>query len=254
MALLGGISFWRKERASLRCPSPKNSPPDCFYSWNSVSAAGSFESLSFQFMKKVTPLGGISFWRKERASLCCPSPKNSPPDCFYSWNSVSAAGSFESLSFQFMKKVTPLGGISFWRKERASLGYPSPKNSPPDCFCGRNFVSAAGSFESPSFQFDKKSDPTMWDHFFGGKRGIRTLGAFIGHTRFPVVRLRPAQPSFHNGFCCVHSTRKCLIIISGRSKKVKLFLSVRPSSIKRSRRPPQGSLPEGSGGRNFYLL
>ena len=32
---------------------------------------------------------------------------------------------------------------------------------------------------------------------FGGKRGIRTLGAFIGHTRFPVVRLRPAQPSFH---------------------------------------------------------
>ena len=33
--------------------------------------------------------------------------------------------------------------------------------------------------------------------FFGGKRGIRTLGAFMGHTRFPVVRLRPAQPSFH---------------------------------------------------------
>ena len=75
-----------------------------------------------------------------------------------------------------------------------------------------------------TFQFNKKSDPTMWDHFFGGKRGIRTLGAFIGHTRFPVVRLRPAQPSFHNGFCCVHSTRKCLIIISGRSKKVKHFL------------------------------
>ncbi len=188
-----------------------------------------------------------------------------------------------------------------------SLRYPSPKNSPPDCFYSRNVVSAAGSFESPSFQFDKKSDPTGWDHFFGGKRGIhsvtprlktvhrtvftaetlfllpahsnpplsnsikkvtplggitffggkrgiRTLGAFIGHTRFPVVRLRPAQPSFHNGFCCVHSTRKCLIIISGRSKKVKLFLQVRPSSVKRSRRPPQGSLPEGSGGRNFYLL
>ena len=122
-----------------------------------------------------------------------------------------------------IKKVTPLGGITFWRKERDSLRYPSPKNSPPDCFCSRNFVSAAGSFESPSFQF-KKSDPTVWDHFFGGKRGIRTLGAFIGHTRFPVVRLRPAQPSFHNGSCCVHSTRKCLIIISGCSKKVKLFL------------------------------
>ena len=128
-------------------------------------------------------------------------------------------------TFQFNKKSDPtMWDHFFWRKERASLRYPSPKNSPPDCFCSRNFVSAAGSFESPSFQFDKKSDPTGWDHFFGGKRGIRTLGAFIGHTRFPVVRLRPAQPSFHNGFCCVHSTRKCLIIISGRSKKVKHFL------------------------------
>ena len=29
-----------------------------------------------------------------------------------------------------------------------------------------------------------------------GKRGIRTLGALLTHTRFPVVRLRPAQPSF----------------------------------------------------------
>ena len=70
----------------------------------------------------------------------------------------------------------------------------------------------------------KKVTPLGGITFFGGKRGIRTLGAFIGHTRFPVVRLRPAQPSFHNGFCCVHSTRKCLIIISGRSKKVKHFL------------------------------
>ena len=47
--------------ASLRYPSPKNSPPDCFYSRISASAAGSFESLSFQFIKKVTPLGGITF-------------------------------------------------------------------------------------------------------------------------------------------------------------------------------------------------
>ena len=33
--------------------------------------------------------------------------------------------------------------------------------------------------------------------FKSGKRGIRTLGALLTHTRFPVVRLRPAQPSFH---------------------------------------------------------
>lgn len=31
---------------------------------------------------------------------------------------------------------------------------------------------------------------------YGGKRGIRTLEGFRGPTRFPVVRLRPAQPSF----------------------------------------------------------
>ena len=30
---------------------------------------------------------------------------------------------------------------------------------------------------------------------FGGERGIRTLGTVLGYTRFPVVRLRPAQPS-----------------------------------------------------------
>ena len=44
---------------------------------------------------------------------------------------------------------------------------------------------------------DTKKAVPVWVLLFGGKRGIRTLGAFIGHTRFPVVRLRPAQPSFH---------------------------------------------------------
>ena len=45
-----------------------------------------------------------------------------------------------------------------------------------------------------------KKPAEHWFHglFHGGERGIRTLGAFMGHTRFPVVRLRPAQPSFHN--------------------------------------------------------
>ena len=31
----------------------------------------------------------------------------------------------------------------------------------------------------------------------GGKRGIRTLERVLAVTRFPIVRLRPAQPSFH---------------------------------------------------------
>ena len=32
---------------------------------------------------------------------------------------------------------------------------------------------------------------------FGGEREIRTLGRVLAYTRFPVVRLRPAQPSLH---------------------------------------------------------
>ena len=32
---------------------------------------------------------------------------------------------------------------------------------------------------------------------FGGKIGIRTLVGVLAQTRFPVVRLRPTQPSFH---------------------------------------------------------
>ena len=35
--------------------------------------------------------------------------------------------------------------------------------------------------------------------FFGGEKGIRTLVGGLLQTRFPVVRLRPAQPSLHAG-------------------------------------------------------
>ena len=36
-----------------------------------------------------------------------------------------------------------------------------------------------------------------WLATSGGERGIRTLGRVLAYTRFPVVRLRPAQPSLH---------------------------------------------------------
>ena len=39
---------------------------------------------------------------------------------------------------------------------------------------------------------------------FGWVGGIRTLGGFMAHTRFPVVRLRPAQPSFHVFFAALN--------------------------------------------------
>ena len=34
-------------------------------------------------------------------------------------------------------------------------------------------------------------------YFYGGEREIRTLGRVLAYTRFPVVRLRPTQPSLH---------------------------------------------------------
>ena len=37
---------------------------------------------------------------------------------------------------------------------------------------------------------------TKYKARFGGKRGIRTLDTLLTYTRVPVVRLRPAQPSF----------------------------------------------------------
>ena len=41
----------------------------------------------------------------------------------------------------------------------------------------------------------KNSAPRMGYGIFGGEIGIRTLDAVSVHTRFPVVRLRPTQPS-----------------------------------------------------------
>ena len=71
---------------------------------------------------------------------------------------------------------------------------------------------------------------------FGGERGIRTLGTLLTYTRFPVVRLRPAQPSLHvllnyvsrlvtGSFHinrCITLTPTCNII-SDRCPSVKLF-------------------------------
>ena len=50
--------------------------------------------------------------------------------------------------------------------------------------------------------------------FSGGERGIRTLGTVLAFTRFPVVRLRPAQPSLQIDF----------LIISHLFLKIKSFL------------------------------
>ena len=51
---------------------------------------------------------------------------------------------------------------------------------------------------NPSSDVLETKKHPFWDAFsFGGKGGIRTLGRVLADTRFPVVRLRPAQPPFH---------------------------------------------------------
>ena len=55
-----------------------------------------------------------------------------------------------------------------------------------------------------TIQQRKKPMASFLSWAYGGKKGIRTLEGFMGPTRFPVVRLRPAQPSFHL-FCCIAS-------------------------------------------------
>ena len=37
----------------------------------------------------------------------------------------------------------------------------------------------------------------MYALFYGGQSGIRTLERVLAVTRFPIVRLRPAQPTVH---------------------------------------------------------
>ena len=80
-----------------------------------------------------------------------------------------------------------------------------------------------GGFFMPIRRHKKTTTPKKELLFFGGKRGIRTLGAFIGHTRFPVVRLRPAQPSFHRCFCLCTPDSQVLLYYSKGNLKCQPF-------------------------------
>ena len=78
-----------------------------------------------------------------------------------------------------------------------------------------------------TIQQRKKPMTSFLSWAYGGKKGIRTLEGFRGPTRFPVVRLRPAQPSFHIFSCAApdcmsyYSNRcgKCQAKIAENSRK-----------------------------------
>ena len=62
----------------------------------------------------------------------------------------------------------------------------------------------------------------MYALFYGGQSGIRTLERVLAVTRFPIVRLRPAQPTVH--FRNITDTLRIdLIIISQQKQFVKHF-------------------------------
>ena len=57
--------------------------------------------------------------------------------------------------------------------------------------------------------------------FYGGEKEIRTLVGVLAQTRFPVVRLRPTQPSLHADPCIIsHSFFKIKTFL----KKIIIFL------------------------------
>ena len=60
-----------------------------------------------------------------------------------------------------------------------------------------DYILTCGEITYQSFGLDKKRTKQLLRSFFGGERGIRTLVGVLAQTRFPVVRLRPAQPSLH---------------------------------------------------------
>ena len=63
-----------------------------------------------------------------------------------------------------------------------------------------------------------------------GKRGIRTLETLSTPTRFPVVRLRPAQPSFHMVNCLrsPYRARKKVVRVTGLEP---VRRNTRPSNV-----------------------
>ena len=63
----------------------------------------------------------------------------------------------------------------------------------------------SGCFDEPSSRvqipaIETKAPPNGDAFLFGGEGGIRTLERVLAVTRFPIVRLRPAQPPLQKIF------------------------------------------------------
>ena len=86
-------------------------------------------------------------------------------------------------------------------KHTPATPYFLPSRSPFLCHWQRSnskpLTVPVPSGSSTRTQAQTKNPPDWVGFVCGGERGIRTLGTVLAFTRFPIVRLRPAQPSLH---------------------------------------------------------
>ena len=106
-----------------------------------------------------------------------------------------------------------------------------------ECQSERSILAWNVSAESNWLEFqDKEKHPefVIFNEFRmllkSGKRGIRTLETLSTPTRFPVVRLRPAQPSFHMVYCLrsPYWARKKVVRVTGLEP---VRRNTRPSNV-----------------------
>ena len=84
-------------------------------------------------------------------------------------------------------------------------------------------------FSGPVFAVSEKRNAAFFrklHFFFGGERGIRTLERVLTVTRFPIVRLRPAQPSLHGARLFVAVRRSNKTYYNRFSERVKSFFEI----------------------------
>ena len=140
------------------------------------------------------------------------------------------------------------GKRGIWARCAVPWGRPlrdkAAKNSPPGCFLYAAYPFGFESRGMTRIWANKKAGHFSVTCFYGGKRGIRTLGGFVALTRFPVVRLRPAQPSFHVPL------KRCLYIIPRNMQIVNRFFQKNSRKLKKYKKPVLTAKTVRSGGKS----
>ena len=110
-----------------------------------------------------------------------------------------------SIQLKRNKKHRQKSVFFIWRKGRDSVSAAASVRVDSD-WHWQSFTT--DPFESSrSTQKNKNGIPFGIPSLFGGKGGIRTLGRVLADTRFPVVRLRPAQPPFRTQALTLYHAR-----------------------------------------------